>query len=904
MTLGLDDDMPCLLLPKTFAGLVLAGKMTEIFLLDRWVNAEARGVAKKGGKRRAYLFANNKPLPRPFGEWPPVSWENAALPEHDALLCGSRASAENCFRTDSRSMLLLARELRDLASSTPNEDRFADDDEVTRHEEVIARFVREGCNNHACIEGRAGNLVRPLHVQRHLFSAMEIIQCLRFAHKLRGGKANVGAVMNLGVQALLPSSVAKDWVDMIQTSAPSASTLGRAELALDATLCSMSRKRHVSSISQVVRFGFADSSPQASHDWLLSEHRAVSVELLPSLLSNLSRPALCMQLISVAHWTIRYLMCVPGSIVRITFALDAAETAAEIPLDVKALLKEMSAGMSTHVHVPVSVTSGQRALVHKVTALAWSFFLDAGLEFFPQYLSTFRSFTTDMGVELGISDFRLSNGAASLLPDYLLNATAFEDDPDVLIITQPMQGQLGSHNAHTATWRDMSVCEESAEEAFLPKALTLPGIQHIIHNLLASAHSQLTWWDEFYGRLKNCERFLHLQENRDRFAATCLQHRPGFHQHIHVMKRWSHTLYEKRWHEVVEYLREFVHILPVLQLGWNRDRFTNYVDTAATRTSEGDGDEVLGLLFDADMLSETLQNMLFAAYAHALLAIDGLLEELGTWCSFCVCHRTMCKNMSLYARGCVMETHYGQRTCPLAGCVAPEMASGEYQRVLSSLWQQNVVSTFSASSIVTSLTETDLQTIQSDMLQLKTQISLGLQTKLQFFHELPWSLAACASMDEEVAKECVQKAIRDFETCPDGTQHHRRTLELLSAASPIRKELDRFVSGARRHELSPACLSVMAEFRCMPVVETTIEGRHARIALRKATPMGPVLVSMENRYRMLEQRLRKRPEDACCIMHGMFLLSQLRSVCVTLHTCFCAELPSSARNTWQKLNDV
>eukprot|EP00971_Amphidinium_carterae_P156278 3098364-Amphidinium_carterae.1 len=106
----------------------VASGRQNVFLLDRWVNAKACGVAKKEGKRRACLFANNKPLSRPFGEWPPVSWENVALLEHDALLCGSRASAENCFRADSRSMLLLARELRDLASSTLNEDRFADDD--------------------------------------------------------------------------------------------------------------------------------------------------------------------------------------------------------------------------------------------------------------------------------------------------------------------------------------------------------------------------------------------------------------------------------------------------------------------------------------------------------------------------------------------------------------------------------------------------------------------------------------------------------------------------------------------------------------------------------------------------------------------------------------------------------
>ena len=37
---------------------------------------------------------------------------------------------------------------------------------------------------------------------------------------------------------------------------------------------------------------------------------------------------------------------------------------------------------------------------------------------------------------------------------------------------------------------------------FLPNAASVPGLQHIIDNILHDAHTRLPWWTEFFPRVK------------------------------------------------------------------------------------------------------------------------------------------------------------------------------------------------------------------------------------------------------------------------------------------------------------------------------------------------------------------------------------------------------------------
>ena len=87
-------------------------------------------------------------------------------------------------------------------------------------------------------------------------------------------------------------------------------------------------------------------------------------------------------------------------------------------VDCERLLQDMSANILEHVHIPVAVTSGQRSLVHKTSALAWAFFVDG--EHVNSFVDSMRSFCSDMGVELGVPDFWVPGGCVkALLPKHL-----------------------------------------------------------------------------------------------------------------------------------------------------------------------------------------------------------------------------------------------------------------------------------------------------------------------------------------------------------------------------------------------------------------------------------------------------------------------------------------------------
>jgi hypothetical protein len=63
-------------------------------------------------------------------------------------------------------------------------------------------------------------------------------------------------------------------------------------------------------------------------------------------------------------------------------------------------------------------------------------------------------------------------------------------------------------------------------EAFLPAALTIPGLQHLANNMCNETHTALEHWKHFWNQLKAIETLLALHERRTRFVWTCLRGTP------------------------------------------------------------------------------------------------------------------------------------------------------------------------------------------------------------------------------------------------------------------------------------------------------------------------------------------------------------------------------------------
>ena len=127
------------------------------------------------------------------------------------------------------------------------------------------------------------------------------------------------------------------------------------------------------------------------------------------------------------------------------------------------------------------------------------------------------------------------------------------------------------------------------------------------------------------------------------------------------------------------------------------------------------------------------------------------------------------------------------------------------------------------------------QVVAGDFEQGKASMLLLLKLKTNYFEKLPWLFCALAHSDETIARNFASKIRLAWAADPRPEAHHRITADLMQAGI-FRESLDRFIDGASRVELPAEFRIKVAEFRFVPVVETTVEAKHARTSLaRKAS---------------------------------------------------------------------
>ena len=78
----------------------------------------------------------------------------------------------------------------------------------------------------------------------------------------------------------------------------------------------------------------------------------------------------------------------------------------------------------------------------------------------------------------------------------------------------------------------------------LDSALPVPGVLHIISNMLTDMHSSLSHWKRFHGQCKTMEKLLKHKPRRDRTVRTCIDGTP-FECQRHLLTKGFPSLYEK-----------------------------------------------------------------------------------------------------------------------------------------------------------------------------------------------------------------------------------------------------------------------------------------------------------------------------------------------------------------------
>lgn len=113
----------------------------------------------------------------------------------------------------------------------------------------------------------------------------------------------------------------------------------------------------------------------------------------------------------------------------------------------------------------------------------------------------------------------------------------------------------------------------TAGDFLLPQSRSIPGLQHILDNLLCDLHQHMPWWDDFHSMLKQVELLMNVKLRRDQLLARCVRG-SAYAEHAATIQSWSaRGLYEKRWHEVARFVHKALDLLPALRLVWNEAEY-------------------------------------------------------------------------------------------------------------------------------------------------------------------------------------------------------------------------------------------------------------------------------------------------------------------------------------------
>ena len=361
---------------------------------------------------------------------------------------------------------------------------------------------------------------------------------------------------------------------------PSPGTRHQARLVLDAALLLWRRRE----TGTYVRFGGADSSPQAGFDFLLSSTDYILTEQVVPVWEAVIRMMKEADMRCEGRWE-----------------QQSDQSIADHVLVRQHLRKEDD--------IPTALGNSAATAAHKVAGMLHKYSLRCENESaLAAYLSSFFSFCSDMGTEINISGFRIQNLEA-LLPTWMRKTTLDEDvqgaqwQPMVLEsdvsgmcdgqVHQPLvsEGQPQNQNVFTSN-------------TFLPEALSIPGMLHITSNGLQQVTSLLAHFDDWFSQLKVIEHLWN-KGRLVRFVNFCVRPHATPEIVADFLGRKPGSLYLKRWNEVSKFCLRIRDLLPYLKAFWNEDAFCSGKSAAGLDRADAE--------FDPGSLTIILQDAMFEA---------------------------------------------------------------------------------------------------------------------------------------------------------------------------------------------------------------------------------------------------------------------------------------------------
>eukprot|EP00971_Amphidinium_carterae_P349218 6490905-Amphidinium_carterae.1 len=687
--------------------------------------------------------------------------------------------------------------------------------------------------------GLAGN-TRGQTRWRH--STEKLLLAVQASFELKGGARKLHFAVKRAIQLTAPPMLVKTLLQLCeQQKSPSKSTIHRAEFGLDMAISLLKKQTFQ---PRCYRYLWTDSSPSSDgRDYLWCQMHEIPADHVITTAKAANTLASLGQ-----TYIAREDECELDASTNTDAEGSAEERQQDGPKQApqlwRPLLKELL-HVREYMFAPAALASGHRTVAHKVSALCHMFhFAVADERKLTDLTHTVLSHTSDMGVELSVPGFSCAS-------------------PDTLLPPWVNREELVSGTADNGAAKEPGPLPQ---ETFLPYALQVYGIQHLVDNVNRDCHVALKGWTRFHQQLKCLEAFICSTDRRERYVATCLADMFHFKEKALFLRRFGTKLYDKRWHVVMKFLRRALPFIRILASTWNERSYT--------MGGEGSGKQA-DTSWTPAALTEVLGDAMFHRYVGFVLRVEEVGEvHLGQWAEGCNCHEKMfhSKGRAWRESACRVQFGEGWSTCPMAGKRAAELVCGRLSEVLESAWQVHEADIVAGRDAPYPLEAKDLEQLLLDVRLARAAQTTWLAIKLDYLQRTSSQRLVCKRNSFFVsslcvgkcickARECGKVALAAFKRDPRGPPaQHPLTWHLLNSSSLFRQGLDSFLAGQNRWECNSVFVEQVAAWRFVPITETTIEAKHSKVSLASRThAIQPARVSLSNRMFWLERELKREP---------------------------------------------
>ena len=374
------------------------------------------------------------------------------------------------------------------------------------------------------------------------------------------------------------------------------------------------------------------------------------------------------------------------------------------------------------------------------------------------------------------------------------------------------------------------------QQYFLPRAIAVPGLNHIVENMCAACNSSMEGWDSWLASLKPLVSMMHHEHLRSRFIATCV--RGTAHAWMESrLQRAVPQFAEWRWGSTVKVLERLMPLQKLLQASWDPGHYQAGVGNDVAVEGEGArGHESASV----PEITEAVRSNVFWSFGAMILMLNSVGTRFASWAEGCPCHpfagsskqkqsEHSFEDDALVALECCRQELGMPRdgdgrslqTCPLAGLKAGDLASGAVQQHIE---QVAILCKEDLLVEISNISEEETLKILETFEQGKNHILASVSNKLKNWKMMPWQLAALCVPDQTQARETAKCILQDFDAGPeDPLLHHRLTYFWLKLSGSFRSQLEAFAAGEPLNS-QPQLYRTVMEMAFIPVAACSVSG--------------------------------------------------------------------------------